>query len=581
MGRIRVRRRLGLKRYGHIGLCALSVLVIACGDDGGADGADGGDDADADVAQPDATPVDLSEELFRPDHILEVTITLDANDWEQLRNEPDEIGMPKVTCSNQPTETPYTYFSADVDIDGEMFTNVGVRKKGGFGSLSTARPGLKVKAHEFVAGQRIFGLHRLTLNNNHQDDAYISQCLGYGLFRQAGLPASRCSFAHVTVNGEDLGIYSNVESIKKNFIGRHFDDNGGNIYESGGEWLPGYTGGFQPKTNKDMPDCSDLDPVVTAMQASDADFPGEIAEVIDLDAFLTYWGMEVLTDHWDGYANNRNNHFFYHDPTSDKMHWIPWGIDALFTGRQRTTRPDSVFACGSIPWRLYDVPETKAMYLAKLRDLIATVWDEDAIIDEIDRMEALITPIADPNGSEGLADRIDGFRNFVSTRAGVLLGELDAGDPVWPFEAGDESCRIVLGTVSATFDVPWDSLDDFSAGDGTMGGSVAGTSIVTSTVHASSGLTEEGTAVIQLAGELPDGRFAFILLIVHDPADMVPSSGPIDLVNIAAIMTFYDPQTDTSSGGGLILGGNLTLTSASTVPDAPIIGSMTGDVIEF
>lgn len=579
MGSIRARRSWG-KRCGQ-GLCALSALVIACGDDGGSAGADANEGADAEIDQVDAMPVDPSEALFRPDHILEVTITLDPDDWEQLRNEPEQIGMPKITCADQPTETPYTYFSADVEIDGEVFTDVGVRKKGGFGSLSTLRPGLKVKAHEYVANQRIFGLHRLTLNNNHQDDTNISQCLGYALFSQAGVPASRCSFAHVTVNGEDLGIYSNVETIKKNFIGRHFEDNTGNIYESGGEWGPGWTGGFQPKTNKDNPDCSDLDPVVAAMQTSDAEFPDALAEVVDMDAFLTYWAMEVLTDHWDGYANNQNNHFFYHDPTSDKMHWIPWGIDALFSGRLRTTRPDSVFACGSIPWRLYDVPETKALYLAKLRELIDTVWDEEALIAEIDRMEALITPIADPDDTGELAGHIDSVRDFVSTRAGVLLAELDAGDPVWPYPAGDESCRIVLGSVSATFDVPWDTLDDFGAGTGTMDGTVAGTSITSSTVYAASGLSEDNAAVIQLFGELPDGRFAVIFIIVHDPADMVPSSRPIDLVNVAAIMTFYDPNTDSTSGGGLILGGNLTLTSASTMPDAPIVGSMTGEVIEL
>ncbi len=39
--------------------------------------------------------------------------------------------------------------------------------------------------------------------------------MAYKLFNDAGVQAPRCSFAKVTVNGEYLGLYSNVESIGK------------------------------------------------------------------------------------------------------------------------------------------------------------------------------------------------------------------------------------------------------------------------------------------------------------------------------------------------------------------------------
>jgi len=558
--------------------CTLLALTIACGSSSPTN-----TDPDAGlVGDADAGPtVDPSEELFRPDHIVKVTITLAPADWDVLRNQPEVIGMPKITCGNQPTEKPYTYFPADVTVDGVTVTNVGVRKKGGFGSLSTARPGLKVKATEFTSGQRIFGLKRLTLNNNHQDDTRISQCLGYDLFRQAGVAAPRCNFAHVTVNGEDLGVYSNVETIKKAFLRRHFDDDEGRLYESGGEFLPGRTDGFQPKTNKEAPDCSDLPPVATAIQASDADFPSALGAVVDIDAFTTYWAMEVITDHWDGLANNQNNHFFYHDPTSDKFHFIPWGIDALFTGRARTTRPDSVFACGSLPWRMYDVPETRTLYLAKLRQLLDSVWDESAILAEITRMQTLIEPIADPTSSGDLAARIQNTRDFVSTRKADLLAELDAGPPVWPYAAGEESCRINLGTISGTFSTTWDTLDDFGTGSGTFNGSVGSDSITSTEVLANAGLSGEGQGLIQMLSLMPDGRYAVVLLIIQDPVDVTPGTMALDLVNVAAIMMFYDPVSDTSSGGGLMLNGSVTLTSAMTSAGAAIIGSFNGDVLEL
>ncbi len=72
-----------------------------------------------------------------------------------------------------------------------------------------------------------------------------------------------------------------------------------------------------------------------------------------------------------------------------------------------------------------------------------------------------------------------------------------------------------------------------------------------------------------------------VFVIVTNPTDVTPGTRSIDLLNVAALMTFYDPMTDTSRGGGLILPGSLTLTSAGTTAGAPIVGSLTGTVIEL
>lgn len=556
---------------------ALALGLAACGEDPGDQPADAGVDA---PDGPDGA-LDPSAALFPDDRVLEVELTLAAADWAALRSQPRPSDLSDTTCARQPTAEGYTFYPATITIDGTTVADVAVRKKGNLGSLSTVRPGLRVKANEYVAGQRIAGLKVLTLNNNHQDDTLISQCLGYRLFRSAGLPAPRCAFAHVTVNGEDLGVYSHVETIREEFLARHFADPGGNLYESGGDFAPGATGGFQPKTSATAPDCSDLDAVVTAMAAPDDQLAARVGAVLDLDQYLRFWAMEVVTDHWDGYANNRNNFFVYHDPTSGRMHFIPWGIDALFTGRQRTTRPDSVFACGSLPWRLYAAPATRAMYLAALRDVLDTVWDPAAIGAEIDRLEALLRPLADPADTGAFADRLDAVRRFVQAREGQLRAELDAGDPVWPYPAGEASCRIDIGTITASFSTTWGTLGMFGVGSGAMSGTIAGVDVTTTTVYASAGVDGEGKGAMQLLGRLPDGRYAVVFVIVTDPADVTVGTRPIDLVNVAAIMTFYDPSTDTASGGGLLLPGSLTLTAAGTGPGAPIVGSVTGTVIEL
>jgi hypothetical protein len=553
--------------------CRIAVGLVlglaACG------GGGAGDEPDAAPPAPDAAP-DPSDELFRPDHVYDVRITMAAADWEQMRNQPETIGLPHVTCDEQPTEEPYSTFHADLSVDGVAYADVGIRKKGGFGSISTERPGMKVDVHEYVAEQRIFGLKHLTLNNNHQDPARIKQCLGFGLFAAAGLPAPRCSFAHVTVNGEDLGVYSNVETIKDNFLRRNFGDDSGNLYESGGDFVAGGVGSFQPKTNSSAPDCSDLDPVVDALAAPDGEIATRVGAVVDLPEFTRYWAMEVLADHWDGYANNRNNFYFYHDPSSGQMKFIPWGVDALFEGRPRTTRPYSVFACGSMPWKLYSVPETRAQYLAALRDVLATVWDETAILAEIARMQALIQPFE----TADLADRIQPVRDFVSARGARLEAELGGSDPVWPYPAGEDSCLIRIGTITASFSTTWDSLSTLG-GSGSTSGTVSGVNVASSTLYAGAGLDNEGKVALQLLSLLPDGRYAVVFVIVHDPADFVTGTQAIDLGTVAAFMMFYDPATDSAGGGGLMLPGSMTLTGAAMTTGGTVAGSVTGEVREL
>ena len=56
----------------------------------------------------------------------------------------------------------------------------------------------------------------------------VSDLLELGV---AGLPAPRCNMARVSMNGDDLGIYVNVEPVKKKFLRENFSDDEGDLYE--------------------------------------------------------------------------------------------------------------------------------------------------------------------------------------------------------------------------------------------------------------------------------------------------------------------------------------------------------------
>ena len=118
------------------------------------------------LAQEQAVNSPLStEQLFDGQRLLNVEIEIDADKWNELRQQTLDF----VTAFSKGPITPrYTYFPAKVKVDGRVLANAEIRKKGFFGSMDADRPSLKVKLD--AAGQKLMGgLEKLTLNNNKQD----------------------------------------------------------------------------------------------------------------------------------------------------------------------------------------------------------------------------------------------------------------------------------------------------------------------------------------------------------------------------------------------------------------------------
>ena len=130
------------------------------------------------------------EQLFDPNHVIDIRITLPAEDWDTIRLQTRSF-VGSLTMGAP--VSPFTYVRGDIEIDGVLIKDVGIRKKGFLGSLNDQRPSLKIRFDKYIDQDPIRGVDRLTLNNNNQDPARLSQFLGYQLFIATGSPAPRCS----------------------------------------------------------------------------------------------------------------------------------------------------------------------------------------------------------------------------------------------------------------------------------------------------------------------------------------------------------------------------------------------------
>ena len=421
-----------------------------------------GQSPDQPVGAETARPALTASELWPMDRVLDIEITLRSEDWDKLRHEGrDLMAWFHDGRRAAPPPSPFEYVPADVTIDGVAFPQVGLRKKGFLGSLSNSRPSLKIKLNYSDKQGGIDGITHITLNNNRQDRSLLSQFMGYAVFRAAGSPVCRCGFAKVSVNGNDLGVYCHVESMKRPFFEREFGSDKGVLYEGRDvDFRDGWADSFERKFGKKRKGRKQLQLLAKALESEQAPTTlDEIGKLVDLDAFYRFWATETLLGFWDGYSGNRNNFYVYLNPQTDRFHFLPWGLDVGFQEHDPDRPRGSPVLAGTtgiLAHKLYQTEEGRQGLAQHLEHLLRECWDEEALLAEIDRVQQLVEPHVHTTQATR-EPHVEKIRRYITTCRQVLLDELAGGLPEW--SAPPDPPPVIPGARSDPADYPaiWDA----------------------------------------------------------------------------------------------------------------------------
>lgn len=159
--------------------------------------------------------------LFDTSSILRVNIQMDEADWNDMLE----------------NATAETYYQCNVEVNGTMFYQVGIRPKGNT-SLSaianddtTDRYSFKLEFDHYVDGQTCFGLDKLILNNNYADATNLKEALIYDMYQYLGADASLYNYAKISRNGEYWGVYLALEGVEDSFQLRNYGTESGELYK--------------------------------------------------------------------------------------------------------------------------------------------------------------------------------------------------------------------------------------------------------------------------------------------------------------------------------------------------------------
>ena len=145
------------------------------------------------------------------------TIDIVMDNWDEFT----------VNCKSE------EYYTCSVVIDGEAFKNVAIRGKGNtsLSQVNNDRYSYKIEFDHYDSTSTYHGLDKLCLNNIIQDNTYMKDYLTYQMMNDMGVASPLCSYAYITVNGEDWGLYLAVEAVEDSFLQRNYGKDYGELYK--------------------------------------------------------------------------------------------------------------------------------------------------------------------------------------------------------------------------------------------------------------------------------------------------------------------------------------------------------------
>ena len=280
------------------------------------------------------TPVssvpEYSVRIFDDSYVHHIDIQID--DWDKFLEEAPEE----------------EYTECDVEIDGELFTSIGLRAKGNNSrrlveEYGLDRYSLKIEFDHFQEGNTYYGLDKMSLDSSFQDNSYLKNYMTYDMMSFMGVPSPLCGYVRVTVNGEDWGLFLAVEEPEEAFARRNFGADYGMLYKPDYRSLEDANNDVALKYTTDNPedydnifrhakfDCTESDQqrLIQALKVLSEGQGTELESAVNVDEVLRYFTVQVFVVNLDSYLGKTgHNYFLYEEDGVISM--LPWDYNLAF-----------------------------------------------------------------------------------------------------------------------------------------------------------------------------------------------------------------------------------------------------------
>lgn len=365
---------------------------------------------------------------------------------------------------------------AELVVDGKVYSEIGVRARGtsSYFTVESAKKSFNIAIDYGDDNQRLYGYKTLNLLNGHRDASFLREVL-YNRIARDYIPAMKTNLVKLVINGENWGVYINLQQYNKDFLDEWFGTRDGIRWKVGpgggalivpGNDIASYERTYQLRTsNVENP----WEKLIELCEMLDAKTPNakletDLLSIFNVDRALWQLAVSNVFMDDDGYIHKGGDFALYQD-VNERIHLIShdnnesfmfganrgggpggrgpggWSWGELTTGMvSPVTHADN--AMRPVISRLLGIPEWKARYIAHVKTVVDEWLNWEMMEPIIREYHSLINSevqqdnkkLYDYNGFLGSVDgdgggRTPSYKRFVSQRRENLLNHPELNKP--------------------------------------------------------------------------------------------------------------------------------------------------------
>lgn len=330
--------------------------------------------------------------------------------------------------------------ATSVTINGVLFDSVGVKYKGNSSyNANNAKNPLHIEL-DYVHGNADYqGYTDIKLSNGKSDPSFIREVLSYQILRNY-MHASLANWAQVYINGQEYGLFTNVESINKDFIDNHFQVTGKTIVKCNpaqagpgggnsalinlGTDSTSYYTNYEIKSNYGWADLLHLIDTVNNQSAA-------LDKLMDIDRAIWMLGFSNVLVHLDSYTGAFGQNYYLAMDNNHRFNPIIWDLNMSFGGFPMTASGgalsvtqmqnmspilESTNAARPLIKNILANPMYKRMYIAHMKTINNEYFGNGAYLPLAQSMMAIVDTAvnSDPHKFYTYAN----FQNSLTTSLG-------------------------------------------------------------------------------------------------------------------------------------------------------------------
>jgi len=373
-----------------------------------------------------------------------------------------------------------TDLPATLLVDGLVFDSVGVRFKGQTSysmAGNTQKKSFNITLDLVNQDQRFLGYKTLNLNNSFQDPSFLREVF-YLHQIKTHIPAAKANFVQLYINGQNWGIYPNIQQLDKTYLKEWFFSNNGTSWRAdspagtGGPGGPGGPGGGGPGwgdgtaalnylgadtspykqyyTLKSSEQENPWDLLLNATNALNstpiADLPTILPDYLDIDRTLWFLATEIAFTDDDSYVHKgKMDYYLYYEAETGRITPLEFdGNSAMLSNYASNWGP--FYNANKVNYpllnKMLSVPAWRQRYLAHLRTIIQEELDPTNCAAQLDHYQSMISSLVQQDPKKiytfnQFNTEVNALKQFVNTRRTYLLNHPEVAQVAPTIQAAD------------------------------------------------------------------------------------------------------------------------------------------------